>query len=382
MEKEKQKKKIMSKKKKEIKNDSMKKHNGIIGLWKFLFCIMIILHHGKDFNYENSRRLFVGGNIAVEFFFIVSGFLMAKSALNKKDFDKDNLGKETFNFILKKIKSFLPYTITAGIILLIINNIFESISIRNNILSMLDIFLIEMTGIKIRILNGPLWYISSMLICMAILYPLIRKYKYNYIYIFLPLSVLLIMGYSNHLFNNLKGIHEWVGFTYRGNLRAFADLSIGIFIYAIYENLKNIEFTFIGKLVLTIIEIIGFIFPFIIGNFVKNPSQFDIIVIILLSISILIAFSEKTLEYNIMNNKIIKYLEKLSISMYIFHYPIGKTMLYTKYFKKFTYIQNLFFFIIFTFFVSVILTYIINILKKNDFYSYKLKRIIINKKSA
>ena len=193
MEKEKQKKKTISKKKKEIKNDSIKKHNGIIGLWKFLFCIMIILHHGKDFNYENSRRLFVGGNIAVEFFFIVSGFLMTKSALNKKDYDKDNLGKETFNFILKKIKVFLPYTITAGIILLIINNVFETISIRNNILSILDIFLIEMTGIKIKILNGPLWYISSMLICMAILYSLIRKYKYNYIYIFVPLCVLLIM---------------------------------------------------------------------------------------------------------------------------------------------------------------------------------------------
>ena len=247
MEKEKQKKKTISKKKKEIKNDSIKKHNGIIGLWKFLFCIMIILHHGKDFNYENSRRLFVGGNIAVEFFFIVSGFLMAKNALNKKDCDEDNLGKETFNYILKKIKGFLPYTIIAWIFLIIINNIFDTISIRNNILSILDIFLLEMTGIKIKILNGPLWYISSMLICMSILYPLIRKYKYNYIYIFIPLSVLLIMGYSNHLFNNLKGIHEWVGFTYRGNLRAFVDLSIGIFIYAISENFKNIKFTFIGK---------------------------------------------------------------------------------------------------------------------------------------
>lgn len=61
-----------------------KKHNGIISIWKFIFAICILFHHasgqlvGPD-DVQVLRNFAIG----VNFFFIVSGFLLAKSALQK-----------------------------------------------------------------------------------------------------------------------------------------------------------------------------------------------------------------------------------------------------------------------------------------------------------
>ncbi len=57
----------------------MKKHNGVIGLWKFIFCLLIVvLHTGIGI----PNRIFKFGSIGVEFFFLVSGYLLAKSAVS------------------------------------------------------------------------------------------------------------------------------------------------------------------------------------------------------------------------------------------------------------------------------------------------------------
>ena len=63
---------------------SMKeKRNGIISLWKFLFAIVIAFFHCSQFYQDIKNPFFPGGYIAVEFFFIVSGFYLAKKGLKE-----------------------------------------------------------------------------------------------------------------------------------------------------------------------------------------------------------------------------------------------------------------------------------------------------------
>ncbi|HCA56040.1 MAG TPA: hypothetical protein DEO95_11320, partial [Ruminococcaceae bacterium] len=73
--------------------------NGKIDLLKFLFSIMVIIFHfGKGlYNYD----LFTKGYIAVEFFFITSGFLFAKS-LAKYPYQKDTFFKDSTLFMKRK----------------------------------------------------------------------------------------------------------------------------------------------------------------------------------------------------------------------------------------------------------------------------------------
>ena len=84
------------------------KHNGIISLWKFIFACVIVLFHCNTF-YESTPNYFVkGGYIAVEFFFIVSGFYMARKALKKQTKNINN-----------KI-NLIPYTIIIIILSIIL----------------------------------------------------------------------------------------------------------------------------------------------------------------------------------------------------------------------------------------------------------------------
>ena len=114
--------------------------------------------------------------------------------------------------------------------------------------------MLHMSGIGAGSINSTVWYTSSMLLCMAIIYPLIRKYPGFSVKYILPFAALLLLGYFGGNQKSPRTPTEWIGWTYRGNLRAFAELSIGICCYEVCENLKKLKFTTFGKWVLTIVE--------------------------------------------------------------------------------------------------------------------------------
>ncbi|MBR5278787.1 MAG: hypothetical protein IKU23_05945, partial [Clostridia bacterium] len=83
------------------------KRNGTIDLLKFAFTVMVMLYH--------TGYCFKGGYIAVDFFFIVSGFLMAKSMKISVN-NGVAAGTDTVNFILRKAKGIFPFYISAWLI--------------------------------------------------------------------------------------------------------------------------------------------------------------------------------------------------------------------------------------------------------------------------
>lgn len=90
------------------------------------------------------------------------------------------LGRETVGFLTKKIKGFFPEMIIAWVLALLINYVArEEKTIRGFLSMLMDGFgegsLLFMAGIGSTTFNVVVWYLSSMLISMAILYLLIRK---------------------------------------------------------------------------------------------------------------------------------------------------------------------------------------------------------------
>ena len=168
--------------------------------------------------------------------------------------------------------------------------------------------------------NLPIWYISSMLMGMMILYPLIRKFKLNFMYLFVPILLIVGFGFLNLFYGNLRNPETIISFTFKGNIRCVLELLLGGIIYILCEKFKKIDFTKFGLILITIIEITCLTIPIIISHFINESSRYDFIVLIIIAIGVLIAFSEKTLEYNILCNKFSYWLEKLSLTIYIFHY--------------------------------------------------------------
>lgn len=362
-----------------LTKSSEKKHNGIISFWKFAFAMMIVLFHATEGFAKVARKgFFHFGYIGVEFFFLVSGFLLGKAALSSKENDSNNnLGKDTFNFILKKIKSFFPYILFAGITGLIIQNVFnEKMTIYDNITSIWNLLLLRANGMRCHAVIGQVWYISAMLISMIFLYPLIKKYKKNFVYIIAPLITILGFGYLSHKFGNLRGPDKWLGFCTKGLFRCFVELSLGVILYAICEKIKKIDFTKFGKFLITAIEILGFVSIFVIAQFVKK-NYYDFIEVLILSISITLAFSQKTLDYKILTNKFSFWLEKLSLPLYLMNVPVREYILGSSHFVGKSYSYKTFVFLIITFILTLICTYVIDFLKSKNFYLDKIKRLIV-----
>ena len=91
--------------------------NGNIDLMRFVFCLIIILYHinnrldlNPPFGLSEKYFSFCGeGRIGVEFFFIVSGYLLAVTA--KKNYSTNSIAASTKSFMYRKTMSIFPYHI-------------------------------------------------------------------------------------------------------------------------------------------------------------------------------------------------------------------------------------------------------------------------------
>ncbi len=85
------------------------KRNGEIDFLRFLFASIILLHH-SSLVLCDEIWLFLGGSLAVEFFFLVSGYLLMASVVkaNQKTKPSTMLGTETSDLLLRKIQSIIP----------------------------------------------------------------------------------------------------------------------------------------------------------------------------------------------------------------------------------------------------------------------------------
>ena len=124
--------------------------NGKVDLFKFIFSIVVIIYHfGNAVKFDNE--LFNKGYIGVEFFFIVSGFLFAKS-LAKIPYHKETLPADSVHFMWRKYKSFLPYHFFTFVCTFITASIISQWNISNIAFelanSIPDFFMIQINGVS------------------------------------------------------------------------------------------------------------------------------------------------------------------------------------------------------------------------------------------
>lgn len=354
--------------------EKKEKHNGIISFWKFAFCIMIILFHINEMIPNKAKIVFAAGGIGVEFFFLVSGYFLGKKALNYKEVENQEIGNETYKFMVRKIKSFFPYMLITYLISVPVFYLIKNLHKYQVINSIWDILFLQQSGIKYYSFINIAWYLSVMLVVMNILYPMILKYRKSFLYIIAPMIVFFVGGYIAHKYTTLGAINVWDGLVYKSFLRGLFEIALGVILYGIAEKIKNINFTKFSRMILTFIEIIGFISIFIIVNIENAHIKYDFIIILILSISISIVCSGKTLLLKFCNNKFFYFLEKLSFPMYLNQIWIITLIKYFLEKYNFSYYQYCFLAILIDIVVSTIIIGGVKIVNKN---AYKVKRIFV-----
>lgn len=269
------------------------------------------------------------GYFGVEFFFIVSGFLMAKSIYKKRKLVNNgwdveiDLGRRTIRFMLKKYLSVFCYHIIPFIMIVVLKVFTEDIYqsgaggiIKFFIDSMPEFFFLQKFGFTFSNVDVIEWYISAMLIAMLALYPIVYRFYSMFTRVIGPFLSLYILGVLHYNYGTFADNTRWVGFGYACVFRAIAEISLGCSAYEFARILSEKHFTKRDRVFFTVMEIFGFSVSvmFALSSF---STDYEMHTVIVMTISIIFAFSGQTFGNEIFNKKWIYYLGRMSLEIYL-----------------------------------------------------------------
>ncbi len=237
-----------------------KVRNGYIDIVKFLFALIIAEFH-------INTGVFPGGRIAVEGFFFISGFFMMQNIYRNK-YPEDALGFSTVKFVTSKFKTLFPYLLPAvaisfGIVCYIYKRSLVD-AIKQLPLLMFDVFPLCEAGFQGIYVVGISWYLGAMFLALAILYPFCKKFGSNFVLTVCPTASLLIYGTLSHFYGNMAIGMKWLDISLisSGLLRGLAGCMAGCVLSEICRVLSKKEVTIKGRILFSVLEILGFIYLF------------------------------------------------------------------------------------------------------------------------
>lgn len=283
----------------------------MISFWRVVFTFSIALHH-----LGNAYSIPTFWMIGVEFFFIVSGWLLAAKA--------DNSDLSAFEYTIHRIKRLYPLYLSALVICVICMRFSFLWNIQNqfSIESVWQWFTVY--GYKEALLihfwpwendwwniaNIPTWYISIMLICGLILFSLYKNHKAILCQIIIPISIVMFYSISYKFYRNFTEDEYIYGVISLKMFRGFTEMGIGVLLYELNKKKAG----FLKKNIF--INVIGFICLALVWFFSYSyGEQYNYIYVILISIGIFCSFNTE-IKYG---KRIIAMLSSLSYSIYLNH---------------------------------------------------------------
>ena len=355
-----------------------KQHNVTIDFLRFLFSVIVVLHHSR-YVLGDDNCYFLGGSLAVEFFFFVSGYLLLVGAdkagrkngagylfsggvdmagrteaagLETKGIgagttgiggeangigsettgicgEMTGIGSETLHFILHKIRSFLPEFLIAWWIGFVLIGVVRQYGVLDYLKAFGNDFweltLVKMSGLFTHGIDGAMWYLSAMLLGMAILYPLLRTKRDLMAHLVCPLLALFLYGYLCQAEGHPRDPIVWLGLCYKGLVRAVAGLCTGVVICMAVRRLKRFSPSgltktgnalAIGAQLLCLLLTIRYMAE-------QEPSEYDYFYMFLLMLLVLLSFAGFGLESVLGNSQrlhlLSAFLGKYSLSLYLGH---------------------------------------------------------------
>ena len=300
--------------------------NGRIELLRFVFAVCILMFHTTywqlqraGFYINEDWCIFRRYVVAVEAFFIISGYLLAAKLDREKDRPSDHYGQDAFSYLIKKLRQVLPDHVIA---MIGVFTVFGSIYHRGaDFIVFLkegwaSIFLLQPAGFTTNGINTPVWYLATWLIVSFIYYYLGRKYHNGFVNVWCPIIALFGYGYIAHVSGSLTNIDDWLGLGYKYMLRGFAGMALGITAYVIAERVK--ESGILAKrtaaITFNIIEAACLILVFrqICSN---NEARYDFAAVFFVFVAFVIMVSKP--NEGRLNNKAVYYLGSITLPLYL-----------------------------------------------------------------
>ncbi|MCR4694729.1 MAG: acyltransferase family protein [Pseudobutyrivibrio sp.] len=302
----------------------VKQRNYVIDLERLLFIMLIVMFHSRVFYREGYWFHF--GNMGVEFFFVTSGILMAKTVKEKYLDSSRPIWEREYTFLFQKFKGVFPYVLLGYFVIfvekIIFNDSYKSFEgiIRLFFKSFWELIFLRMAGLTNQVtgMNDPAWYLSAMFIAMFILFPFL-VYNYNFFArIIAPAIALIIVGFLMQNYGTIVcAIGEYDYFSLFGMKRAIAEISYGIFIFENVEMLKLYkgQYTKIARLFLSLFEIFGIVIT-LVAVWRGYGHDLSPVVLLFLGLSIGITFLNESIFTRSFNSIINSWIKRRHTNKY------------------------------------------------------------------
>lgn len=304
----------------------MTKRYNLVEFARFMFSLLVIGFHVQMSFSDNAINLFENGSLAVEFFFLISGHFLARSIEKINAKENNNTTIETGRFMCNKVKGILTTHLTAITMIIAVVFTFDLCNAGAIILHGLpSIFLAQQFSVwnnaYASALIVPEWYLSAMLICMAIMTPIAISLRKKIRGELVILVLLGVLGVGVVIYSLCMNWAFTTTFVY--DLRAWSEMCVGMFSYYLSAFLAKKELNRAGTVVLKIIEISGYSVPLILG-IIPISSEWEPVCMAVTVIGVLFAititFADKGVSItNLKLNCIFGYLGSISLAMYLFH---------------------------------------------------------------
>ena len=209
------------------------KRNGEIDFLRFVFSMVVVFFH---FNENYHFGFCSNGSIAVEFFFVVSGYLLASHvrSIHSRPETWSEIADSTWAFLLKKAGGFFHYYVCVFLLNLVIRCVLvrgaDVLSLLMRLLKSIPTITLTFMGLNYRsaaLYVGNTWYLSAMLIAMFMLYPLLVKSFDAATKLLFPLVSMFTLGYLYSAYGTVATWNKTAGIFSSGVLRAIAEIALG-----------------------------------------------------------------------------------------------------------------------------------------------------------
>lgn len=337
-----------------------------IELWRFILTVAIALGHLNTFIWRESGEdlIFTGGRVLAFFLFLSGYFLMAHYQKHKKE-DSAKPAKAAWKYTGGRFKALYP-TIFMGVLFAFIvrnaisgtkiteifgvfmDSIWEFLGISQigavGLLELKTVIIEPVAGVS-QLWNGPLWYISALIIAGLFLYYIVSKSEDFFTGLFAPLFV--VITYAS------VGLTEigWdrtsvnaIGFP-NGLARVMAGMCIGMLIYYVVDYLRKKKFSEGLKLIFSVLHIgIAIFLIYTIYAGISWSEFTNGIIILLFTIILLTNKDYISVLYD--NSSVCNFLGRLSLYYYASHIVI--VFLIAHIFPEMSYHASIVFNILFT----------------------------------
>lgn len=286
-----------------------------------MFAIGIVLYHARPLLRQD---LFVCGYIGVEFFFIVSGYLLMKKADGMPRDEKRDVFDENLEMICHKAAGILPYFVPALVCAFVFRFLFSGKSFwdmtHDFIYGLNELFSLQMFGFETGNLIDVTWYLSALFIVSFVLFPILRKRAKGFVTYGAPLLVLFLYGYFSKTLNGAVNMPvHWYGICFKGLLRGFAGISLGCIAYFVSKKLSEHDISRKQRAVLTIAELSGYLIAVVYLIFYPTQGTTDYFIIGLIFSSVVISFSGQSASGVLFHGRICSFLGAFSLSLFLNH---------------------------------------------------------------